>query len=185
MARLTRFGDLLLTLSAHRISVRYRQSRLGDHPAYAQQLVKLTKLTFHAPDGSGVPSFRTAEPLLVRLRFTATEPVEHVRFEVAFHSVDGRVLYATLESPGTEAALPPGGVVEFVVPSLPLQGGAYHVGAVARDARTSQAIDWRAGGSTLDVEAPGRSAPGQMHIPHTSTIVSAATRPLDSSGLRR
>jgi len=157
----------------------------GDHPAYAQQLVKLTNLTFHRPDGSGVPSFRTAEPLLIRLRFSASEPVEHVRFEVAFHSVDGRVLYATLESPGTEAALPPGGVVEFVVPSLPLQGGAYHVGAAARDARTSQAIDWWDGGSTLHVEAPGRSAPGQIHIPHTSTIVNAATRPLDSSGLRR
>jgi len=29
VARLARFGDLLLTLSAHRISVRYKQSRLG------------------------------------------------------------------------------------------------------------------------------------------------------------
>jgi ABC-type polysaccharide/polyol phosphate transport system ATPase subunit len=145
--------------------------RPGDHPAYASNLLKLTNLTFHAPMNPAVSACGAGDPLVVRLRFAATQVVERVQFEVGLHSPDGRVLIGSLASSGGATIHPPGGVVEFEVPSLPLQPGAYSVSAIARDSGTRQPLDWWDGGSTLYVEPSERPIAGQMHIAHTSRIV--------------
>jgi ABC-type polysaccharide/polyol phosphate transport system ATPase subunit len=155
----------------HRQLVSAARSAEGDAPpGGSSPALKLTNLTLHSPLSATVPIFRSADPVIVRLKFTASERLVHVRFEVSFYSSDGRLLYATLESTGDEDIRPPGGVVEFVVPSLPLQPGAYYVGAVARDARTSHAIDWWDGGSRLYVDASGRTTTGHVHVPHSVRI---------------
>jgi ABC-type polysaccharide/polyol phosphate transport system ATPase subunit len=143
----------------------------GDHPAYAQHLLKLTNLTFHSATGEPGITFRSGDPLLVSVRFSVTASVDRVRFEVSFHSADGRQLYATLESSGTDTIHPPGGSVEFAVPMLPLQPGAYHVRASAWDAATSHVLDWWDGGSTLHLEASDRPAAGQVFVPHSARVV--------------
>jgi hypothetical protein len=169
----------------HRRIVAAQKSRWADaDPIYAQDLLKLTNLTFHAAHGS-VHAFRTAEPLVVRLRFEAAQPVEQVSFELTVHSPDGVTLLATLAS-GASTVLPPAGSVEFVVPSLPLLPGAYHVGARVRDVRTRQVVDWWDGNSTLRVEASadGTDAAGQLHIPYTARVLCDA-RPQASAARGR
>jgi ABC-type polysaccharide/polyol phosphate transport system ATPase subunit len=157
----------------------------GDHPAYAAGLVKLTNLTFHAGPAPGVPVARTGEPLTIRLRFSVSQPLDAMRFEVLLHSSDGRTLYSTIASDGAATVAPPGGTVEFAIPALPLQGGAYSVTAAVRDARTLHVIDWWDGGTMLRVETSADAQKGQVHIPHTTTIVAAATGlPASSVGRR-
>ena len=158
----------------------------GDLAAYVQQALKLTNLTFHARSGSAATVFRTAEPLLVHVRYEADGRLDPIRFEVAFYSADGRQLHATLES--VETVDPPEGVVEFEVPMLPFQPGAYYVGVVARDARSSHVIDWWDGGSMLHVEASGRVAAGPIFIPHSTRVLSERSGTAgrrDSFGLDR
>jgi lipopolysaccharide transport system ATP-binding protein len=146
------------------------------HPAYRSSTLKLTNLTLHTAGSETSAVHRAGAPLVVRVRFAATERCDGVRFEASFHSEDGRTLYATLGT-GAATVVPPGGVVEFAVPVLPLQGGAYHVGAAVRDDATAQVIDWWDGGTTLRVEQTVGGAAGQILIPHTARIVSAAAEP--------
>jgi len=56
LARLRQFSDLLLTLSAHRISVRYKQSRLGAAWAVLQPLAIMVTFTAVFSLLGGVPS---------------------------------------------------------------------------------------------------------------------------------
>ena len=143
----------------------------GDHPVYAQGLLRLTNLTFETPGAPGAPCVRSGAPLVIRLRFSASAPVRNLAFEVHLHSDDGRTHYATLSSEGDDAASPPGGVAEFLVPALPLMRGAYHVGASVRDGRTGAVLDWWDGSSTLHVEAGSALATGLLHVPHTARVV--------------
>jgi ABC-type polysaccharide/polyol phosphate transport system ATPase subunit len=167
-------NDVVALYHRRIVSAQKQQTAMGSdwHPAYRRGVLKLTNLTLHA-SGPDTSQHRSGAPLLVRLRFAATERCDGVRFEATFHSEDGRTLYATLDT-GAATALPPGGVVEFAVPALPLQGGAYYIGAAARDAATRQVIDWWDGGTMLRVEPTTDEREGQLFIPHTTRIVNGA-----------
>jgi hypothetical protein len=135
------------------------------------------------PGAPSAPIARTGEPLSIRVRFNAVQPVDAVRFEVTFHASDGRTLYATLASEDGYTVTPPGGTIEFTIPALPLQSGAYSVAAAARDRRTAQVIDWWDGGSLLRVEGPLLPLKGQLYIPHTTRMIPAeAGTPASSIG---
>ncbi len=145
-----------------------------DHPVYANGLLTLTNLTFHTIDSSGTSRVRTAAPLVIRVRFTASAAVADLSFEVHLHSEDGRTHVATLSSGGSDSVVAPGGLAEFHIPSLPLHPGAYHVGACVRDIHTWQVLDWWDGGSTLRVEDGATAASGLLHVPHTVRVLATA-----------
>ncbi|MGE0449604.1 MAG: ABC transporter ATP-binding protein [Vicinamibacterales bacterium] len=157
----------------HRRVVSGQKSTASHEAAYGQDALKLTNLTFHDPDATGAVDCRSSAPLLVRLRFSAAAELESVRFDVRIHSHDGRTLFATLSTAAGAAILPPGGVAEFRIQALPLQPGAYHVGAVARDAHTGTVLDWWDGGTTLHVSPGPASAAGHVFVPHTSRVMHA------------
>ena len=60
---------------------------------------------------------------------------------------------------------PPGGTIEFVCDALPLQPGAYYVGAIVRDLSTSKVLAWWDGETRVYVES-GRTVTGEPTIPH-------------------
>jgi ABC-type polysaccharide/polyol phosphate transport system ATPase subunit len=129
--------------------------------------LKVTNLTLSGPGGERQIGFRTGEPIVVALRYSAGQRLRRVIFEVSYYSADGKTLFATATTANRPVeVLPPGGAIEFTCGALPLQPGAYYVGAVVRDAVTSHVIDWWDGGTTLYVE-PGVNAPGQFYMPHT------------------
>ena len=134
---------------------------------------KVTNLTFADPRGQRDIGFRTGDPLTVSLRYAAASRVRNVVFEVSYYSSDGKTLFATATNAARPADVsPPGGAIEFTCAALPLQPGAYYVGAVVRDAATSHVIDWWDGGTTLYVE-PGAPTEGQFYMPHTWRVVHA------------
>jgi lipopolysaccharide transport system ATP-binding protein len=130
--------------------------------------VALTNLTLHDPDRPAALSLGTGKPVHVTLRYVATRPLEHVEFELRYYSADGTTCLAaprTGEHGERLQLRPPGGTVEFVCDALPLQPGAYYVGAVARDLSTSKVLAWWDGETRVYVES-GPAATGQLYIPH-------------------
>jgi ABC-type polysaccharide/polyol phosphate transport system ATPase subunit len=127
--------------------------------------IELTGLEFAGTAGS---IFRTGEPLTTRLRYHALEPLADLAFEVTYYSPDGRVIVAqcsTVRS-GPQLDVPAGsGAVEFELPVLGLQPGAYYVGATVRNRGASYNLHWWDGGTMLYVEGPS-SQPGQFFMPH-------------------
>jgi homopolymeric O-antigen transport system ATP-binding protein len=139
-------------------------------PALDGSPIKVTNLTLSGPRGERQIGFRTGEPITVSLKYAVGRTCRGIIFEVSYYSSDGRTLFATATNAGRPAELrAPGGAVEFTCAALPLQPGAYYVGAVIREAATSHVIDWWDGGTTLYVE-PGAETPGQFFMPHTFRV---------------
>ena len=63
-------------------------------------------------------------------------------------------------------------MIEFAIPSLPLNPGAYFLGALVRDLATGKALAWWDGETRLHVGDSAQGA-GAQRIPHTWRHVQA------------
>jgi ABC-type polysaccharide/polyol phosphate transport system ATPase subunit len=130
--------------------------------------VALTNLTVHDPEQPSSLSLRTGKPVHVAIRYAATRPLQHVEFELRYYSADGTTCLAAPRTGDQGERLelrPPGGTIEFVCDALPLQPGAYYVGALVRDVSTSKVLAWWDGETRVYVES-SLSVTGQVYIPH-------------------
>jgi ABC-type polysaccharide/polyol phosphate transport system ATPase subunit len=131
--------------------------------------IALTNVSIHDPLAPHALSFRAGGPLVVSIAYEAAASLATIEFELLYYSADGRTRIAAArtgdrgESIGVE---PPGGMVEFTCPSLPLPAGAYYLGALARDLTTGKTLAWWDGETRLYIE-DGAAGPTQMRIPHT------------------
>jgi hypothetical protein len=115
--------------------------------------------SFELLDGAGRPtrSVRTGDPVTVRLRWSAVEPVPRPVFGVAVHSIEG----IEVTGPNTrDADLVPEkidgtGVVDLHVPRLLLLPGRYDLSAAVYDFTRQHPYDHRHRAYRFDVE-PGR-----------------------------
>ena len=157
----------------------HRRLALWDPPAGETSIdspksgVALTNLTLRNPDEPGAVSFRTGGPLTLSLRYAVARPVSNVEFELRYNSADGKTRIASPRTGGCSDPLhlkPPGGVLEFTCPALPLNPGSYSIGAVVRDVTTSTILAWWDGETRLYVET-GPASDGQFYIPHSWRII--------------
>lgn len=147
--------------------------------------IKVTNLVLSGARGDRQIAYRTGEPITVSLKYGVGRPAHGVIFEISYYSSDGRTLFATATNAHRPADVrPPGGVIDFTCPALPLQPGAYYVGAVIRDGTTSHVIDWWDGGTTLYVES-GVETAGQFFIPHTFRLSHAPSVDTPTTTVRR
>jgi len=118
--------------------------------------------------GHQADSFKTGDPISVDVSYRANVDCRDVVIEVFFYSADGRVLYCqqTTALGDERLDLTAGeGTIEFACSELPLQPGAYVLGASARDRATQKVYAWLPGPS-LTV-APGKMVRGHFYVPHT------------------
>jgi ABC-type polysaccharide/polyol phosphate transport system ATPase subunit len=134
--------------------------------AARQGVLTITNLGVRDPLRPGDITAQTGNPLVVTVRCALERPIRPFVVQLSYYSADGRTLVARTQTDGIADVLPPGGLVEFTCPELPLRQGAYCLTAVARDADTHAVIAWWDGSTTLHVE-PGVPAEGQFHVPHT------------------
>lgn len=131
--------------------------------------ITFTNLALHDPDVPDAVSCRSGGPLVVSLKYEATRELRATEFELRIYSVDGTTLMATLRTAdrGDEVAVGlPGGTLEFVIPALPLNPGAYYLGALVRDLATGKTLAWWDGETRLHVSDGARDR-GERQIPHT------------------
>jgi len=113
-------------------------------------------------DGEGRPSevFRTGEPLVLRLRYTARKPVEDPVFGFGFYDRLGLMVFGTntrlreVDIPRVEG----GGVVEFVIPSLSMLDGRYYVSVAAHTRDGQVNYHWLDKKYCFEVTSPGRDS---------------------------
>ncbi len=105
------------------------------------------------PDGS--PVARTLAPLTVRMRLSASEPIDDPVLGIAFHHDSGAYMSGwNTRLDGLALGTVSGElVVDFVVPALVLQAGTYRVTTTAYDAHILHAFDVQ----------------DQMHVLHVQT----------------
>jgi hypothetical protein len=170
------------------VGVYHRRLATGQRDGAAARdehaVVQVTGLTFEQPDATRL-ACESGQPITIRLRFAARDQVRPVHLEVAFYSADGQVVLAALHA-GNDgigiAIAPPAGAIEFCCPALPLSPGAYYVGAILRDAQTSQVYDWWDGSTLLHVVAAKSNQP--VLLRHTWRVVQSAESALPSTAAR-
>jgi ABC-type polysaccharide/polyol phosphate transport system ATPase subunit len=137
------------------------------------KLAKITDLYFKNLEGRAVATFRTGDSLVVRLAYSAFQPLNDVVFDVFYYSHDGRFLQCqhTTSQSGEQIDLKQGtGVIEFTCPVLGLQPGLYHVGAIIKPRDEDESIDWWYGHNMLNVEI-GKWVRGNFYMPHEWQII--------------
>lgn len=134
--------------------------------------VEIRGLEFRDATGRETSMVRTGDPLRVRVRVAATMAVEAPVFDVFFYSFEDGVLHAQCSSGGTAAdgRLEGESTIEFDVPAVGLQPGAYTIGATVRAQHEPRPADWRYGRATLYV-TEGRGVAGRFFMPHSARFV--------------
>jgi ABC-type polysaccharide/polyol phosphate transport system ATPase subunit len=123
---------------------------------------EITSLAFYDAAGQPCSNFRTGDPLVARVGYTAHERIAEASFGLFFYSPD-RELYCQFSTAfsGERLDLEPGaGTVEFFCPALGLHSGLFNVDA------TIDNQDWQYQCAMLRVD-PGKSVRGRFYMPHT------------------
>jgi ABC-2 type transport system ATP-binding protein/lipopolysaccharide transport system ATP-binding protein len=106
----------------------------GDSTSSAEP-IQLTSVEFLDEGGQEVASATHDQPLVIRLNYRATQPIEHPQFGIALHTANGIILTGTntqIDKVDT-GVLMGEGRVEFVVPRVPLVPGEYLLSVAITD----------------------------------------------------
>lgn len=117
---------------AHRAGERQLESaehRLGSGDAEILEVVFLDR------DGKETSSFRTGDPMTVRLRYRAVTELRDASCGVAVYRADNQayVFGQNSKAAGVDMSLGTTGTIDFVVPRLPLLQGRYEVSVSLHD----------------------------------------------------
>ncbi len=129
--------------------------------------VEITRVQLLGPGGTEPPVFRTGDPLTIRLHYVAHERIKDPVFGVGIHHESG----TWLTGPNTGfdnwpiPAVDGPGVIDYHVPSLPLNTGRYQVSAAVVDATQTHVYDLHDRLYPLVVHSPGRERYGLVAIP--------------------
>ncbi|HEX2273129.1 MAG TPA: ABC transporter ATP-binding protein [Acidimicrobiales bacterium] len=121
-------------------------------------------------DGTGrsTSTFRTGEPLVVRMTYAAKEPLPNVLCSASVYRADGlaHLLGQNSRSRGLVLELSGRGVIEFTVPELPLLKGAYVLSVALHDDPVTKIYDWHDRAYSFFVVDNPRLPPeaGMVHV---------------------
>jgi lipopolysaccharide transport system ATP-binding protein len=135
--------------------------------------VALTNISLRSADEANAVAFSTGAPLTIAVRYAAARRIADVEIEVRYYSLDGKTRIAAPSTGENHQPLqlrPPGGVVEFHCPALPLNRGSYSIGAVVRDRTTAKILAWWDGDTRLYVSS-GPVTDAQLYIPHSWRVI--------------
>ncbi|RME03315.1 MAG: ABC transporter ATP-binding protein [Deltaproteobacteria bacterium] len=150
------------------------QERAGEGseaPLPPERAFSLTRVALLDAEGSERSTFRTNEPLTVRIEYEATAPVSNPLFRVQFHRRDGLFVAGTnTYRHGLDVGTLRGrGVLEVSFPNLPLLGGRYFVSVAVtpdefRSAVARIVLDERTE-IPIEVESGRIEGGGIVHLP--------------------
>jgi ABC-type polysaccharide/polyol phosphate transport system ATPase subunit len=114
----------------------------GDH--FGSSEVVVTELGFFDAHGRSVGSFRTGDPMVIRLRYRVDRPVADLSCTVAVYRSDNLALMTAQNSNSVGLWLEPSGegTIEVVIPELPLLRGTYLISVALHDKAVRRFYDW-------------------------------------------
>jgi ABC-type polysaccharide/polyol phosphate transport system ATPase subunit len=164
-------GQLVCAGQSAEVISTYRSRVLGEPkgvpaPEPASGEVSIDGVEIAARGVADVAAVRTGDPLTVRVRYSASRPVDRVVIDALFYTADSRVLFCEQTTGLCEAPLrlEGTGAIEFTWDELPLPPGRYTVAASCRWIDSQDIVAWGSGPS-LDVRH-GKLVRGYFYAPN-------------------
>lgn len=148
-------------------------ARYGDHVHTGSGEIRVDSVEVVRADGTA-GAIAVNQPGLVRLRYTATTPVEQPVIGFAVEAMDGTYLAATnTRDAGTPLGRVEGsGLLEVQLPSVQLHPGSYTVTAAVTDSTTTRSIDHVRDIARFTVDNGGRTwSGGYLALPAQWNVV--------------
>ena len=120
-----------------------------------------------------VPTEDELPPEVIELWQPSLEKLGFVPNVLRLYALRPEHLLAWNERQGELTLTPGQGIVEFRIPEVGLQPGAYTIGATVRRRPAPDTIDWFFGNAVLYVQ-PGKSVRGYFYSPHEWRLIAAA-----------
>jgi lipopolysaccharide transport system ATP-binding protein len=119
-----------------------RQLESADHRLGTGD-VEIVEVTFLDSAGREAASFRTGDPMTIRLRYKSAMKVREASCGVAVYRADNQMYVFGQNSTRAGVAIPIGasGVIEFTIPELPLLQSRYEVSVALHDRDASTIYD--------------------------------------------
>ena len=153
--------DTIDTEGAASVGHRPRSDTEGDTP------LRITNLEFFDGAGHRPKSFASGDPLVVRIHYSAFQPIEDPVFSLGFYDHNNLHLAGPRSHVG---GFRPGkvdgeGWVEFRLDRIPFRSGAFHVNAAVQDSDASFLYDRRAREFWLQISGePDPQANGLLNL---------------------
>ena len=129
--------------------------------------LRIVDLEFLDEAGHRPKTFASGDPLVVRIHYLATEPIEDPVFSLGFYDHNNLHLAGPRSHIGgfRPGKLDGEGWVEFCLPRLPFRSGAFHVNAAVQDSDASFLYDRRAREFWLQISGePDPQANGLLNL---------------------
>jgi homopolymeric O-antigen transport system ATP-binding protein len=143
-----------------------KQKKLEEKKRIARtRFLTLEAVTFHAPDGAEQNSFRTGDPMEIRLRITANNPIRQPHISIGISEGGQRplVLCSMLVDGKAPEKLEGTTTVACKIPSIPLMPRIYQLWcSVKSEVAAGNLLNWQTVGSFRVSSAPGLDGPAAL-----------------------
>ena len=153
--------DTIDTEGAASVGHRPRPDDQGDTP------LRITDVEFYDEAGHRPKTFASGDPLIVRIHYLASEPIEDPVFSLGFYDHNNLHLAGPRSHVGgfRPGKLDGEGWVEFRLSRIPFRSGAFHVNAAVQDSDASFLYDRRAREFWLQISGePDPQANGLLNL---------------------
>ncbi|MYH71951.1 MAG: ABC transporter ATP-binding protein [Acidimicrobiia bacterium] len=153
--------DTIDTEAAASVGHRPRPDDGGETP------LRITRLEFYDEAGHRPKTFSSGDPLIVRIHYLASEPIEDPVFSLGFYDHNNLHLAGPRSHIGgfRPGKLDGEGWVEFRLRRIPFRSGAFHVNAAVQDSDASYLYDRRARDFWLQISGePDPQANGLLNL---------------------
>ena len=153
--------DTIDTEAAASVGHRPRPDDEGETP------LRITGLEFYDEAGHRPKTFSSGDPLIVRVHYLASEPIQDPVFSLGFYDHNNLHLAGPRSHVGgfRPGKLDGAGWVEFRLRRIPFRSGAFHVNAAVQDTEASFLYDRRAREFWLQVSGePDPQANGLLNL---------------------
>ena len=153
--------DTIDTEAAASVGHRPRPDDEGDTP------LRITGLEFYDEAGHRPKTFASGDPLIVRVHYLASEPIDDPVFSLGFYDHNNLHLAGPRSHVGgfRPGKLDGKGWVEFRLRRIPFRSGAFHVNAAVQDSDASFLYDRRAREFWLQISGePDPQANGLLNL---------------------
>lgn len=150
--QLVEVGDAAEIVDRYMDTGHQARQQQGGGSRYGTGEIQVDHVEMLGPDGD-TRQFRTGDRIVIRMHYTAREPVNTPVFGASIHALDGKHLWShhTLDAQYVPSVLSGEGTIDLEIPALPLQPGIYDLNTSVVNNSITHEYDQRKQAARFDV----------------------------------